>query len=341
MHPTHDIHSTLIACLLFNCFESFHGYHECAIKQVKEGLREIGDCVDADAESLDELLKKLDEQAVQYSNTRNAEIHELYRKCGQESIDVMPRQFSTLAEARILLEIIIRRSVHWLASTVHLHDFSEALEPWSLFDVNPSAKEKKKTLHEFERWRQAYGPLLEAEKKTGRGESFVLAMALRLHWLAGYLTVASNASDISLDSGRFVAELEELVSVSGILLVEAMKAEKPYNFAFDVQVIVPLTTVGWIYRHRALRRNVIALLRQSPRREGVWDGVVMGKVLAWLAREEEEGLVDSEYVPEHATARMIRMRFDAKSKVAHVSCFKPVQGPGCEKTTKVEIKIPW
>ncbi|RDW69765.1 hypothetical protein BP6252_08785 [Coleophoma cylindrospora] len=333
--------STLIASLLFNCFESFHGYHECAIQQVKEGLREIGECFEADGEGVAELLKKLDEQAVLYANTRNAEIHELYRKCGQESIDKMPRQFSTLAEARILLEIIIRRSVHWLASTIHLHDFSETCEPWSLFDVNPPAKEKKKTLYEYERWRQAYEPLLESEKKTKGGESFVLAMTLRLHWLAGYLTVASNASDISLDSGRFAAELEEIVSVSGLLLVEAMKTGKPYNFAFDMQVIVPLTTVGWIYRHRALRRKVITLLQQSPRKEGVWDGVVIAKVLAWLVELEEDGLADEEYIPINSTARMIRMTFNAKAKVAEVSCLKPVRGAGSEKLIQMEAKIPW
>ena len=102
--------------------------------------------------------------------------------------------------------------------------------------------------------------------------------------------------------------------------------------------------VGWVYRHRALRREAIELLLRSPRKEGVWDGIVLGKIMAWLAGIEEEGLDlgddKEEYVPEWAAARCIKMGFDTEKREAHVSCLQPVKGSLIGKETHRETVIP-
>jgi hypothetical protein len=111
-----------------------------------------------------------------------------------------------------------------------------------------------------------------------------------------------------------------------------------------MQIIVPLMTVGWIYRHRALRREAIELLLRSPRKEGVWDGIVVGKIMGWLAGIEEEGLDDEaedEYVPEWAAARCIKMNFDTVRREASVSCLQPVRGSLIGEEVRREVVIPW
>jgi hypothetical protein len=113
-----------------------------------------------------------------------------------------------------------------------------------------------------------------------------------------------------------------------------------------MQIIVPLMTVGWIYRHRALRSEAIELLLRSPRKEGVWDGIVVGKIMAWLARIEEEGLddeasEDEDYVPEWAAARCIKMSFDTERREASVSCLQPVRGSPSGEEVRREAIIPW
>jgi hypothetical protein len=378
----HDLRTTLIACLLFHCFESFQGYHELAISQVYTGLKMIRDWAtsfyrpDKDGKLLtkagsedpctveDDILRalgSLEIQVMSYADGRNANLHEHYRHAGQESIDDMPAVFYELKDARALLELVIRRSMHWLRSTMHLHNFSAMSSPSSspttdgedvespmslFFDVDPTYEEQAATLKEYERWDKAFQPLLtHARSRSTRQETFLHASTLRLHWLSGYLSIASNNSRHSLvNGGRFTMELEELVDIARILLSEANRGLDG-GFVFDMQIIVPLMTVGWVYRHRALRREAVELLLRSPRKEGVWDGIVVGKIMAWLAGIEEEGLDlgddEEEYVPEWAAARCIKMGFDTKKKEAHVSCLQPVKGSPIGEETHRETVIPW
>lgn len=254
--------------------------------------------------------------------------------------------------------------MHWLRSTMHLQNFStpsspggsptsdsEDTGPCSLFfDVDPTFEERLETLKEYERWDDAFRPLLNhSRSRNAPHEEFLLASTLRLHWLAGYMSIASNNSHSSLvNDGRFTTELEELVDIARILLDQPQKSEDGgggTGFVFDMQIIVPLMTVGWIYRHRALRREAIQLLLRSPRKEGVWDGIVVGKIMAWLAGIEEEGLrpgdEDQDYVPEWAAARCIKMSFETARREASVSCLQPVRGSLIREEVRREVVIPW
>jgi hypothetical protein len=312
----------------------------------------------------DDILRafgSLEIQVMSYADGRNANLHEHYRHCGQHSIDEMPPVFYEMKEARALLELVIRRSMHWLRSTMHLHNFSAASSPSSsptadtedpdgpmslFFDVDPTFEEQSATLREYERWDKAFQPLLtHARSRAACQERFLHASTLRLHWLSGYLSIASNNNRCSLvNNGRFTRELEELVDIARILLSETNR-ELEGGFVFDMQIIVPLMTVGWVYRHRALRREAVELLLRSPRKEGVWDGIVVGKIMAWLARIEEDGLDlgddEEEYVPEWAAARCIKMDFDSEKREAHVSCLQPVKGSLIGEEVRKETIIPW
>lgn len=380
-----DLRTTLIACLLFYCFESYHGYHELAISQVYSGLKLIREWASSfykpdqsghihirvgseDPRVVeDDILRafgSLEIQVMTYADGRTREAHEHYRHCGQVSIDEMPPVFPSLKEAKTLLELVIRRSMHWLRSTMHLQNFStpsspggsptsdsEDTGPCSLFfDVDPTFEERLETLKEYERWDDAFRPLLNhSRSRNAPHEEFLLASTLRLHWLAGYMSIASNNSHSSLvNDGRFTTELEELVDIARILLDQPQKSEDGgggTGFVFDMQIIVPLMTVGWIYRHRALRREAIQLLLRSPRKEGVWDGIVVGKIMAWLAGIEEEGLrpgdEDQDYVPEWAAARCIKMSFETARREASVSCLQPVRGSLIREEVRREVVIPW
>jgi hypothetical protein len=393
----HELRTTLIACLLFYCFESFSGYHSLAISQIYSGLRMIRDWCSSfytpdpvsgrvsgqirlGSENRyiveDDILRAfggLEIQVMSYADGRNADVHEHYRRCGQASIDEMftLHHFDSLREARDMLELVIRRSMHWLRSTMHLHDFStgrksaghegesgplsrESREgPMSLFfDVDPTYTDQLVTLKEYTHWDAAFQSLWRRarDEMCGNYQDYLLASTLRLHWLAGYMSIASNNCTHSLHNGRFTRELEELVSIARILLDENSKdggGGLNAGFAFDVQIIVPLMTVGWVYRHRALRREAISLLLRSPRKEGVWDGIVVGKIMAWLAGIEAEGLGDAmededmEYVPEWAAARCIKMSFDTGRREAHVSCLQPVRGSMIGEETRRQVVIPW
>ena len=62
------------------------------------------------------------------------------------------------------------------------------------------------------------------------------------------------------------------------------------SFALDLGVVPPLFVTATKCRDRKLRREAIRLLLSSPRREGMWDSILCGKVGEWIMEVEEEGL---------------------------------------------------
>lgn len=380
-----DLRTTLMACLLFHCYESYHGSHELAINQVYSGIKLIrewtiafyqpdengnlrmrigGESPYLSEEDLLRAFGVLEIHVMTFADSRARESHEYYRRSDQAAIDDIPSIFRSLEESRIKLELVIQRSMHWLRSTMHPQNFStpgssptsstssetEDFGPYALFfDIDPTYEERMETMNEYERWDQAFKPLLNCSRSRSAPHSdFLLASTLRLHWLAGYMSIASNNSYSSLvNNTNFTTELEELVDIAQMLLNQPEEIQNS-AFVFDMQILVPLLTVGWNYGHRALRREAINLLLRCPRKEGAWDGVVLGRVMQWLASIEEEACRGepeergkADCVPECATVRGVLMDFDASTRQAKVSCLQPVRGRSGLEEMKREAVIPW
>jgi hypothetical protein len=76
---------------------------------------------------------------------------------------------------------------------------------------------------------------------------------LRLHYLSSLTWFNSGNPGSYL---RYTKELEEMVVLS-----KALKADHTADgpFTMDIVVVMPLATLGWACRHRALRREIIDL----------------------------------------------------------------------------------
>ena len=355
-----DLRTTLIACLLFACFETFNGFLDSAISQVYSGIRMIEDWFKPPNQASewltsihspaplvveDELIQgfgRLELLAMSYSDPRNAHMHELHRHCGQASIDNMPPAFSNLKEARVYLELVMRRAMHWVASLEGLPEFRGTLwrqNTHAFSDLARVYSERNNVFAEYDKWGKAFQPVWELSRRPEGKNIFLGATTLRLHSVSGYLSKSTVACSRETFYGRFTKELTEIVELSKVL-IEGSKSSTVPGFSFDVQVIVPLTTVGWRFRHRALRREAISLLLDYPRREGVWDGMVVGKAMEWLTSIEEEGLTDEEHVPEEAVVKMFKMQNDSEAKITVVSCQQPLQNSPGETIERTAI-IPW
>lgn len=83
-----------------------------------------------------------------------------------------------------------------------------------------------------------------------------------------------------------------------------------------MNILVPLKFVACRYRHRVLRQKAIKLLLACPRREGLWDGVVIAKMSQWMVELEEEGLGDEEYVPHELAADVVAVEVDYLARTA-------------------------
>ena len=96
------------------------------------------------------------------------------------------------------------------------------------------------------------------------------------------------------------------------------------SFALDLGIVPPLFVVATKCRDRKLRREAIALLMSSPRREGMWDSLLCGKVGEWIMEVEEEGMRDfdtwdpvsaSEKVPEDKRVMVKEILFDLQRRL--------------------------
>jgi hypothetical protein len=101
------------------------------------------------------------------------------------------------------------------------------------------------------------------------------------------------------------------------------------SFALDLGIVPPLFVVATKCRDRKLRREAVRLLLSSPRREGMWDSILCGKVGEWIMEVEEEGMRHfeiwdpvgaNEMVKEDRRVMVKEISFDLQSREATLRC---------------------
>lgn len=101
------------------------------------------------------------------------------------------------------------------------------------------------------------------------------------------------------------------------------------SFALDLGIVPPLFVVATKCRDRKLRRDAISLLLVSPRREGMWDSILSGRVGQWIMDIEEQGLqpwtgplnaAAREVVPDGQRVMVKEILFDLQNREAMLRC---------------------
>lgn len=101
------------------------------------------------------------------------------------------------------------------------------------------------------------------------------------------------------------------------------------SFALDLGIVPPLFVVATKCRNRKLRREAIRLLLSSPRREGMWDSILSGRVAQWIMEIEEEDLTRwegplgrsaIEIVPDDKRVMVKEILFDMQRREAILRC---------------------
>jgi hypothetical protein len=122
------------------------------------------------------------------------------------------------------------------------------------------------------------------------------------------------------------------------------------SFALDLGIVPPLFVVATKCRDRMLRREAIALLMSSPRREGMWDSLLCGKVGEWIMEVEETGMMEfemfnpvstSELVEEDKRVMIKEILFDLQSRTATLRCGTRGAMEGDADVRAKETHISW
>jgi len=348
-----DFRATLTGCLLSFCFDDFRPTGAPSSKErVLLGLRQLRDWTlnaygSSDQKIASATFGRPEPTRVEttislafHTLEREYESHHLekeqeaYQRMSISAAHQMPQTFETVSSAHASLELIIRRSMHWLRiQKSQSQSQTNPSSPQTLPSSSPIKQQqqsssflsesKESLLHSYTRWDTSYGPLLKfARSKGSSEENFLAASQLRLNWLAGYLSIVNCSSyaelssvrddeDVEKGKGRqFRIEIDELTSIATLLLkkkghlqpqedstmggVEDGEAE---GFSVELQIVIPLLVVGWMCRLKALRKFTVEELSRGERREGMCDAVALGKVMEWLDivdYEDEGGRTENE-----------------------------------------------
>jgi len=283
-----DLRTTLITCLAIVCFETFHGNHESAVAQVKTGLELIGDWFFKNARLKgdgvgivspmpsvieDELIHafgRLDIQAMSFLDTRPIECHHHMKNYGQAGMDSMPSVFTTVKEARIYLELVMQRMLHFIATALHDVNNRGCIQVDTMVNCHPAIiAERAKYLSELERWHAAFLPFYTVNTQSPSQKHFLGATALQLHYLATYFGICGKmTTEPTLNRRAFMPNFEGQVACARAILEHPYMAGENSPYTFDLQVIVPLYVcrVAMPLHPLAARSDSTSASTTAPRR---------------------------------------------------------------------------
>lgn len=350
-----SIRTSLITSLLFACFEAYHGNSDAAAAQVYAGIEvmelyskkrkiqsskpDIPTPPPIDHDIVD-MFSLLEIQATSWGDKRSSTLHlQRMRDC-EAAVGEIPREFKDIGQAQSSLFMISLRGIHLRLSQTNKDVVPSSEETTRAAVVTlgplvgePQHAELRSVLSMFKKWAAAYEPYLRRASSQGSSkERRDGAKMIYLHYLGIHLWVAAGASTLDSYYRRYTKELRKIVELGRI-----MSAENQDYFSLDIRFVLPLQVVALVYRHRALRQEVMAMYLGQPRREGMWDAVIITKVLEWISAIEEDGLTDEEYVPEDGIATLTAYKVDSENRSVYVQCVQGVRGGKGQATVKETI----
>ncbi|KAK6609139.1 C6 zinc finger domain protein [Botrytis cinerea] len=258
----------------------------------------------------DELVQaflRLDKQVATFGDPGTSDEHKETIYESVETIQNMPSIFPDLQEARLYLELIERRSIHfgYLAAELAAAkktDPSTAIiaknsfkEEYSLPEVVDIRALKYEIAQSLIRWTSAFDlfcsgiPPLETDQVAG-------ANLLRAQSIAMDIIMKIAPGGPEPDHMAIIPEYQSILAITEKIIDETKDQRQLGSFKFEQGVVMPLHIAAkWCHDH-TIRKRAIDLLRSyrdgdgEPMREGVWDSDMFAE---WdeCASEKKDGSV--------------------------------------------------
>jgi hypothetical protein len=285
--------------------------------------------------------------SMSFRDNRPPECHFHLKDEGKEVIQQMPALLTSINQAQVYLDLIIRRMQHFTAWINHfkvsyaqfLHASASSVSgPWNDSKTHPMvteilqhpppsdsyASELQSLILEMNSWFTAFTPLLNSSIAAG-GQAFISALALSNAATTSSVSIRAAFIKTELEYGIFEPEFNILVTQTALLLktlgLSTPRTKPTLAFSFDLGVIPPLYLTIAKCRVLEIRKRALQLLTDYPRREGVWDSVTTASLRKWVIEMEEEGAVGGA-VPEQATIRKPSIAVDLVERKAIMTCLK-------------------
>lgn len=291
----------LIGCLLVCCFEWLLGNNLTALRHAGSGIKilrqwlrsyqgrnyKTGLCSPDPRVIEDELVQaflRLDKQVATFGDPETREVHKEVLDESNETVQNMPSIFSDVQEARLYLELLERRGIHfgYIAAGNCLKESTEVST--SIVLANQDRATELAYVQSLKgiipqgliKWKLAFDafyatiPPSDAEQITGAKNLIAQSTAMRI-----IMSIAPGAPPP--DPEKLFLEYESILCICDEILEETRDQRQLGNFKFEQGVIMPLHITAKWCTDRSIRRRAIDLLKSyrssdgEPMREGVWD----------------------------------------------------------------------
>lgn len=249
---SHSLRTRLLVCIIVICFEALHGNHEGAAAQLQKGLALVQDWssrqpqksaqgfsspVPDDVEDyLVQTFGRMEIQSMSVFDPRPVSVHEHLKKDGKEEIQHMPSSFSSIDHARVYLDLITRRLMHFNRS-IHPREEGgcappeDTPAPWAdgtvvqpipwIDDRETTADkiedEQNNLILELTTWDQSFAPLLASSVALG-GQDAISALAMSISVITSQISLRAAFFTIETAYDIFLPEFKSIVSHSALLL---------------------------------------------------------------------------------------------------------------------------
>jgi hypothetical protein len=328
----------LISCLLFICFESFHGDLDSAMAQVSSGLGLLRDWYgQKEKRLLDQtVVPTPDDEAIEAEFLQmfvrleyQARSHVLISKdivpefAGLEGMasHSIPPAFDDFTGAKFSWDVLLLRA---LRMNHRISGQYRYLPPSNIPAV--AKDELAQYVKSYQDWYEAFTPIFERAHTPEHRKDLIAVRMLKTHWSITRILVTLTLQPEEIAFDRYLKEFREIVSLSQSILMNPDGLAADVAFCFDLGIIAPLHTVAIKCRDRVLRHKALRLLSSCPRREGTWDSALALKSAKWMVDIEEEGMNSKDFIPEESRVKMIISQCDLHLRIATVKCGQMIAG---------------
>lgn len=341
-----QVRHALMASLLLGCFESFHGNWQTASQQIYGGLNILEQleqgkvkgtpapaAITIDSE-LGVAMARLQLQLESFlaMNPMNDQpVTELEDVVVDEDI---PPRFASLAES---FSYAINAATYCIRHARRAYRYLNGLA------YNQAALERERqTLCDYVyRWRRAYNHIL-LEAWTGMKvltRDYLGILQLHICVMGFEIMLATTLSKEEMIFDLYTEEFSRMMVYARRLFEVELesRAQTTENLKaqFGLGLIMTMYFLATRCRDSLIRRDAIALLRERPCKNGIWDSLQAAEVAEWIMRLEEEGYQGCDTIPEEARVRMSSLKTTVGKRVIKVECLHGLYGRTKKRMAKL------
>ncbi|MCJ1231268.1 hypothetical protein MMC12_007945 [Toensbergia leucococca] len=351
MNEEDSMEIALIACVLFITFEQLQGNYESALRHWQQGKKVLHGWQEAKnnyqssssnaliplcnpdviEDNLIRFFGRLDVQAITFIDTRSLQCDETWqsKKPGLGPPHI-PDKISSLSEARHYLD----EQLEWMFYAAARAIFR--LDAWPGDGENTNNVAGLHGYDGLDRWAARFDAFLKHSGSALSARDIRGATLLKiLHKVASIMLLSTGLEGFVADEtcfDKFSIEFVDILSLAASLInaeisdgVTEAKQARP-SFSFDMGVVPPLYYIAVKCREPSIRRQALSLLLASPRREGVWDGLMAARITERLIAIEEEGLesiTDCASIPGSARITLVNASMYSDQRRAFLEYTQP------------------